>query len=394
MAAAVHNNSFDFFRTTSDYNYDLSEIFSTTDSVPSSRTGTSGVRYGRVFPEWDIDTARVMSIISISGLSIVIILCFVSFFVTKDCWSRFKRQQLGFTAGRTLLILFILALILNLCSSILSIHYQYNDELPQFQKLRESIEARILYDFGKWCLSMFFILRLHFIFNRTPALRVNRWILGVLIVMISLTLCWTSITSMGWLLEWWNSDDLPGTHKERSAITNSIIVTVDIVVTIYFFQRLMSVVIMQAKVQNDAESTLQCESTVNSQSVQSTTSEGIRVTVDEKLMNTVTKSTFLNLVGVLSTFALIGYLSYLSAEDISNPFVLGSLRLLDGMINTFCMFLVFGFAAPFYNGSCKWCHLRMRRCCARTTERVLNANANGNNDDSVTNPGSDMEMLL
>ena len=145
----------------------------------------------------------------------------------------------------------------------------------------------------------------------------------------------------------------------------------------------MSVVIMQAKVHNHAGSTLQFASTVNSESVQSPT-----------LMNTVTKSTLLNLVGALSNITLIGYLSYLSAEDISNPFVAGSLRLLDGMINTFCMFLVFAFAAPFYNGSCKWCHLRMRSCCARITERVLNVDANGNNDDPVESPGSDMEMLL
>merc|ERR1719474_2401835 len=238
-----------------------------------------------------------------------------------------------------------------MASSVASIVYLFDEEMGSILRLKQSVEARILYDVGKWCLSMFFIFRLHFIFQDTPGLRVSPWILGILIAMITFSLFAASIPTIGWLLDWWESHDIPLPNRERSAITNSIIVVVDVIVLFDFCKRLMTVVISQAKYDN---------------------SGGSRFTVDGSLMNTVTKSTLLDLIGVLSSCSLISYLAYLSANEISEPFVAGSLRCLDGMINTFCMFFVFGFTSPLYQRACKCCHVSIRKCCVRSTEMAVN----------------------
>ena len=105
----------------------------------------------------------------------------------------------------------------------------------------------------------------------------------------------------------------------------------------------------------------------------------MKVSVDEDLINVVTKSTLLNLCGVLSSCVLIGYFIYLMETGGMDPMMTIGFRCLDGLMNTFCIFLVFAFAAPYYDIGCKCCHFAMRNCCkkvATTVVMIQNKNEN------------------
>merc|ERR1719295_707093 len=97
----------------------------------------------------------------------------------------------------------------------------------------------------------------------------------------------------------------------------------------------------------------------------------IKVSLDLDFMNVMTKSTLLNLIGVLANFVVIGYLLYLIVTDTPNPTMAASVRCLDGLINCTCIFLAFKFSSKFYYFGCKCCHRRLRSCCKKIPKTVV-----------------------
>ena len=181
-------------------------------------------------------------------------------------------------------------------------------------------------------------------------------------------------------------------RREKSLSSMTVDVTINVIVTVYYFQRLLSVVSEHARIeelrrrgtatQSGATRTSQHivipssseqgeGRTSTTKSAGNTRKSKVLVSVDEDLIDIITKSTFLNLMGMLSSCVVIGYLVYLMSTDTINLYMSGALRCLDGMVNTFCVFLVFRFAAPYYDIGCKCCHFGMRRCCKRLAMKMV-----------------------
>merc|ERR1719295_634224 len=97
----------------------------------------------------------------------------------------------------------------------------------------------------------------------------------------------------------------------------------------------------------------------------------LKVTLDPDFMNVITKSTLLNFIGVLSNFAIIGYLLYVIVTDTFNLKMGASFRCLDSLINCICIFLAFGFSSRWYHFVCKCCHNRLRSCCKKLPKTLI-----------------------
>ena len=188
-------------------------------------------------------------------------------------------------------------------------------------------------------------------------------------------------------------------------IQYAVIVLCDLIVTGYYFRRFLTLLITIAEMKN--KSVRHCaaesgslekvvsttQSTVTNDSSPSATSpdspspetsidvalpklvQAHTVKVDYNLINLITKSTLLNLIGVLSSCMVIGYLVYAVITDTREPFIAAALRCLDGVINTTCIFLVFAFSSEVYNFGCKYCHRGLREFLRKRTKRHVKSKA-------------------
>jgi len=209
-----------------------------------------------------------------------------------------------------------------------------------------------LYDSAKWAMSMFFVVRLHLIF-KSSALRISPSFLLVLVVLLTSTWLWGLWQTLGVLT------GLVEPTSTKAIAHYSCLAVIDSVVTVSYLQRLLKVIIGT-------------EVIVGDQSLESTEST---ISVENKMFQSLTKTTLLNLIGMLSTLSIICIFmnDAVSAREIPtvSPYMTIGLRCLDGIINTFCIYLVFQFAEPVYERSCKYCHRGMQSSCLHLAECVV-----------------------
>lgn len=349
----------------------------------------------------DLVAAKALAAIALIGICALIAMNTISIFRIQDFGSKWK-QQMSNRAGRVLFAFYIIALALNLSSCITFVDLIWTDlRLPHYGL------CLMFYDSGRWCMSMFFLFRLYFIVRQTTDLRVRTWKLVVLVILLTASWFLGLWVSIGSIFKWKKP------HPSLAIIQYGVIALCDIIVMFLYCHRLLTVVIMRAEIQDSQSPMYPLQSheqitaegdfefsvtesgslqydvvplskpsvlSVPSSSVQTVQSSAestrsnksmkLKVTVDQKFVNVITKSTILNLIGALSTLMFIGYLGYLRMTDTKEP-TLPALRCLDGVINTICVFLTFGFSHRYYNFGCKYCHREMRRCCKKLPKSAV-----------------------
>ena len=332
---------------------DWIDVSSTVDSSPDAKSSS----------DLDFTAERVLTAIALCGISVVILTTALTIFRFKDRGSEMN-AKMGKTL-RTLFVFFVIALWLNVSSiTVWSVRILPEDFSP-FETYEQSLISTFLYDSGKWSMSMFFVLRLHFIF-KDSAFKVRTWKLAVLVILQTATWCLCLWGTLGVIL------DLAEPNTTRLAIQYTIIMVMDLFVTGYYFRRFLSVVIMQAKVQSSrACTTLTVTADLASSPGPFPQPEKTKVILDQKFIDLITKSTLLNLIGVLSSCVLIGYLLYLTVTDTHDPSMGFSLQCLDAVINTVCIFLTFAVSSKYYDFGCKYCHRGLRRGCTKIPEAVI-----------------------
>ena len=247
----------------------------------------------------------------------------------------------------------------------------------------------------------FFILRLYFIFKDVVIPRPKIWVFAICIMFVIGSLCLEFMSTAAVLMGWTR----PNVWYSMSSHLISFIINIS--VTGYYFRGLLSLVTAQATVEwirctmcnqhtnqhvnqgmnplNRNHNVLKVPllhkmATAHLDSPSDLDSERRRMTVmiNERLIDVITKSTLLNFIGQISSCTLIGYISYQCAviiehqiPDIEERWFTALLRCIDGVINTVCMFLVFGYAAPYYDMGCKYCHCGMRKCCKSVAKNIV-----------------------
>jgi len=338
----------------------------------------------------NLEWKQSLNIISIILIVILISVALLQIKIHKGCWSSFRSTQFKTKPGRVLFTLFIIGFISFLVNSAVFANYIFNvDDLNDDDYANNLIWSSIPYKIGKCAMCSFFIFRLHFIFKGS-ALCINKWI-----IMSLLTLSFIG-TILGCLPPFFFSNGLfrstPGSKGVSppliiacSAVT--IIIFVDAITMVLYVRNLMKVVLMQAEV---TESTKKIPATNGTTSVvmemqnleeqtdSSTPDEAIEdvkelyVRICPQLVNTITKSTLLSLVGMSTSFwlhieMLIDAFEYTGNGDSVNY---RAVMCLDGSVNLICMYLIFSYASPYYNVGCKWCHIGMSGLYQRIAKRA------------------------
>eukprot|EP00484_Ammonia_sp_Unknown_P007588 CAMPEP_0197073120 /NCGR_PEP_ID=MMETSP1384-20130603/210443_1 /TAXON_ID=29189 /ORGANISM="Ammonia sp." /LENGTH=411 /DNA_ID=CAMNT_0042511949 /DNA_START=55 /DNA_END=1290 /DNA_ORIENTATION=- len=370
-------------------------LFTSFDTEPSAKAPKQPKASKRLqSAQNNLEFKQSLAIISIIIISALIILALVQTKLTKDCLSSFRAIQWKQREGRTLFTLFIIALILSLTNCIVFVQFIFHiDQLDEDAYAWLLMFSMIPYRLIKLCTSLFFIFRLHFVF-RTSALFIPLWTtvtLGMLAVATAVLGCVASIGGPLRLMK-------RGNPVKFSVTSLGITMLVDIVVMILYIQRLVEVTVMNGQITN-ATSTEDEDKTTTTQTAEvelQTTggrggfnegeeeqSDGIqtgiegklkvktKVTVDEKFVQTITKSTLLSLIGILTSFWLHIEMLVLISQDESDGVLLRAVGSFDGAVNVVCMYLVFGFASPYYRVGCKWCHFGMRKLCKKYSKQMV-----------------------
>ena len=236
-------------------------------------------------------------------------------------------------------------------------------------------------------MSLFFILRLHFVFQES-AMKINAFILGTLVVLSIIGACLgcTSGVTGPFKLIHHNPAEDDGVNPNLVIAYSSlaITITVDVVVMVYYIQRLMSVVILQGEVSyvstasnsNKTKVCNQAEMVRLSQVRDDSIDEEdemieIHVNVDEKIVQTITKSTLLSLIGILTSMWLNLEMLIEAIQETTDGVLFRAIASFDGAVNAICMYLVFSFAKTYYNIGCRLCHNGMSKCCLCVTKKAV-----------------------
>eukprot|EP01084_Bolivina_argentea_P072725 132038_1 len=358
--------------------------------APQSANGASPTHYQQL--EWK----QTLGIISLILITTLIILALLQTKIHKECYSHFRKAQFTNTSGKTLFTLFMIGLLMFYINSIVFVHFIFNmDSLSQNTYANCMIFSMIPYRIGKLMMGIFFILRLHFVF-KTSALKVNTYIIYILIILSVIATilgCISAIMGPLKVIKW--RPDQKGVNPALAIAYTSLAITilVDITVLIYYIQRLMSVVIMQGKVShvhvsvptNDKQ--IEMENTKlknvsnagennivsNKNKCEESVEESleIKVEVDRNMVNTITKSTLLSVIGIMSSFWLHLEMFILAIKSSSDGALFRAIACFDGAVNIICMYLIFAFAKPYYKIGCKWCHIGMSKCCLCVTKKAV-----------------------
>lgn len=326
------------------------------------------------------ETSQTIAVVSLTGISLLIIAIPLQTKFHVGCWKGFKEGQLGHASGRTLFIIFAVALCLTLTNCINFTQEEFSEDTSFDDHYTAILVSRCLYDMNKWCTSLFFILRLNFVLEQMESLRVSKWILALLITMTTASLLLTVISNVGAIF------DVIELSKTRSVVAYSMSMAVDITVMVLYVRRLVTVVIDRAKIETLAMSPLSTDSSHDEDSSGSSdgdlqncgsgkgdTRQRQEVTVSGTMIYLITKSTLLSVIGMSSSCLVIVYLfiSITVGAGKIGPSLGTSLRCLDGVINVVCMYLVFGFNAMFYRSGCKGCHYVVAKCCSRMSKKAV-----------------------
>eukprot|EP01084_Bolivina_argentea_P072726 132039_1 len=342
------------------------EFYTKGPKGPKAPKGPKGSQYIPVDHSDLLQWKQSLAIISILMITMLIMMAILQTQIYKQCWTTFQKTQFKATSGKTLFILLIIGIIMSCSNSIVFTYFIFNlDTLSDDAKSYFLIVSFISYQIGRLSTALFFILRLHFIF-KVSALQTNKCIITISIILSIIAAmlgCIAGITGPSHLIF----------HNPHSKTVNpqlvivyssmglSVIVNilVNIIVMIYYIQKLMQVVIMQSEIHVSA---LQ-----NSFSEKSKVS----VSVNAKFVRTITKSTLLSSIGIAATFWLHLEQLVMAINGRSNAVLFIAESCFDGAVNVICMYLVFSFAKQYYDITCKWCHIGMYKCCTRVSKKVV-----------------------
>lgn len=361
---------------------------------------------------------QIFCVVGIAGICLVIILSMVPMIISSDCITKFKGIQMSNVAGRTLFCLFSLTLCLNLSSCLIFTFVILHDESSTYLFRNQYLPwSFLLYSMGKWSMSTFFVFRYFFVLKTTYSQRAARRKLMVLMLLFTAALGMSGYSNITLWIQPVPLVDLSQIICLK-LIRYGINVTMDAILTVFYFRGLIAVIMAQVKVEaaspsapriqmsppadahmageaisNDIDtfdgdighrdenneidvspppsstSTISC-SCPHSKSTSVSSSGKYKVILNSRLIDTVTKSTLLNLIGVTSSCILVGYHGYILISGNLNPLRGAALRSIDELINVFCIFLVFSFASPYYFFLCRSCHFRMRRCSIAVAKRM------------------------
>ena len=321
---------------------------------------------------FDFTGERVLSIATISAVATLLIMMLIPIVLPRfrDMYLRTIRLQTANVKGRTLLMFFILSLCVNLSSSISYAEFIWRDDFS----FDDAAVPAGFYDAGKWSISMFFVLRLYLIFNELPRLRIPNWLLGVFVFLTTGT-WWLGLSVVSGVLLNYVSSPV-STAASMAVVHYTLVTTIDLIVTILYFQRFLFTIIEQAEVQEKEH--VGSVSPSNSKSGDSSKlpeTNVLSVLINEQFVNVITKNVLLNLIGMISTCVVIVCIMYeiYGKPNTAKPqlYLTVALRCIDGVVNTTCIYLAFSFASPYYDFGCKYCHLGMRSCCRKIAKKVV-----------------------
>eukprot|EP01083_Nonionella_stella_P135168 411155_1 len=361
----------------------------------------------------NLEWKQSLGVASLIFLSLFILLSLLQIKIHKTCASSCRKKQFSNASGKILFALFLVSLAMFCIVSIVFTYFIFTiDSLSADQYALSLIFCMVPYRIGKLSMSLFFIFRLHFVF-RVSALRIKVWIIAVLTVLSVIGCILGSVSgTIGplKLIPW--DKDAKGAHPAllMSYIALGITVLVDVIVIIYYVSRLMSVVIMQGEVsyvkahqetprpsatsQPPSSMTLMTpmetsaplsaskidnlhtpvpsgEEGGEEQDNEEEFEEVLRVEVNHKMVRTITKSTLLSLIGILTSFWLHLEMLVGAIQGVTDAVLHISVASVDGAVNIICMYLIFGFARPYYDLGCKWCHIGMSKRVMVVTEKAL-----------------------
>eukprot|EP01083_Nonionella_stella_P135169 411156_1 len=357
----------------------------------------------------NLEWKQSLGVISLILVCLFILLSLLQIKIHKTCASSCRKKQFSNASGKILFAFFLVSLAMFCIVSIVFTHFIFTiDSLSADQYALSLIFCMVPYRIGKLSMSLFFIFRLHFVF-RVSALRIKVWIIAVLTVLSVIGCILGSVSgTIGplKLIEW--DKDSKGAHPTlyMSYSALGITVLVDVIVIIYYVSRLMSVVVMQGEVSyvqtrqaTPRPSTTQLQSRISltpmtprpsttqlqpqismaplsldvgeEQDNEEEFEEVLRVEVNHKMVRTITKSTLLSLIGILTSFWLHLEMLVGAIQGVTDAVLHISVASVDGAVNIICMYLIFGFARPYYDLGCKWCHIGMSKRVMVVTEKAL-----------------------
>ena len=348
---------------------------------------------------------QTLAVMAVVIITVFIILALLQIKIHKQCIPDFRKSQIKSLNGRILFILFSIALVMFYTNCIVFLAFIF-----QFENFKENthpyylIFAMVPYRIGKLCMSLFFIFRLHFVF-KDSALNVNKWIL------ITLSLLSFAATIVGCYSGTGGPLGIIDTPIAYATVSLGITMFVDIIVMIYYVQRLISVVVMQGKIsektamvtsdgdqvatviqlhkkvpkwsmdfdaefagnngviEDDGGDDDEDEAINKTKTVMEITR--IKVHVNKKMIGIATKSMLLSLIGIISSFWLHIEMIIRFARDNTDGVLFRALASFDGAVNLICMYLIFGFAAPYYDVGCKCCHFGLEKLCKKFSKKAV-----------------------
>ena len=296
-----------------------------------------------------------------------------------------KQKQLQSLSGKTFFTLFIISFIAFYSNNIIFTYFIYNSEsisLDTYSTLE--ILSIIPYQVGKLAMTLFLILRLHFVFEDTT-LVIHKWIIIALIISLCTAVvlgCISGIVGPLQLIEYDPDVDVINPAQLISLISVIPAVFVDIAVMIYYIQRLQKVTIMEGSITSHTRMRSKSgkgikyviELEAKKSGMKGTDSYVEHVTekevhIDAEFFDSMTKSTLLSLIGLCSTLWLYLHHLVMAMDENSDGIMFRAIACVDGAINLICLYLMFSFAKPNYDVGCRFCHKGMSVCCVWFAER-------------------------
>mmetsp|Transcript_36646 Transcript_36646/g.60328 ORF Transcript_36646/g.60328 Transcript_36646/m.60328 type:complete len:420 (+) Transcript_36646:34-1293(+) len=351
----------------------------------------------------NIEYKEALSVIALVFVCLLIIMTLLQF-TDKKFIPALRRTQFKSRAGITLFVVWCVTVLLVFFNAIMFVHFIFNiDTFDSDAYALMLILSNVPYRLSKMCMGLFFILRLYFVFNDS-ALRVRTWIIVVLISVLVIGGSVGLVSGFGGPLK-----SLPQTKDGRPTSLYytspwlTITIFVDVVVMLLYVAKLYQVMVMNGEIYERSSqaasrregskfSALQLTSTTTAG--KSVTSDGergaetntvstprpenddaaesdVEIKLSETLVNSVTKSTLLSLIGILSSFWLHIEMMVLIIKDDTDGVLLRAISAMDGAVNIICMYLVFAFSSKYYNFGCKCCHNGMRHICERWAKKSV-----------------------
>ena len=209
-------------------------------------------------------------------------------------------------------------------------------------------------------MSVFFILRVHFVFY-SSSLRIKAQLLLAILSLPVVSTILFCVSGIGGPLHVFGEHDF--TIPSRIGFSGGIVnIFTDLLVTALYAERLIRVVMMQSEVSQTQQSGAagELETVVVT-----------KVTLSEKHIVLITKSSLLNLIAVISSLAVQIKACQMFLTDTNDPFLTKAMVALDSAVNAWCMFLVFPFASVYYKFMCQIPHRLLRKFCKGMAKRIV-----------------------